>query len=643
MSLNFHRAAIAASFVRASVVAISFQSAVALAGDTGWVQIADSVADFSGTQGENGWTYGYADGRGEQATVYEMAYFGPPGNCGCPIGDSWHFAETVCFCGQEFCYINAGNQHGDTQGDEHVPVRRYTFSESGRHLIDASFSHQGGCGGNNPVRVELRRAGQVLWSAESSPSTVTGSVELIVAAGDTVELWTVMLASECGNNHAVSLKVSKADCNGDKINDWIQIQDGSLPDYDGDMVPDCCDWAGPCVVGGYPKQWKVADGGNGHWYMILPEVSASWADSAAEAAAVGSHLATFNNLFEFDWAMANIMYSCAGCKVWIGATQASNGAEPAGGWAWSTGESPFAVRWYENDPSDATGNEDCGAIKSTGSYKGLTDQNCASTYAPMVEWDADCNGDGIVDLGQILDGTYADADANAVPDICEFKAARWVENGHWYGTISEPFTWETGKSAAESVGGHLVTLSDAWEDEWFENLAINPAGVSGEWWIGGSQAADAASNADGWSWVDGTPFTYSGWYPGYPNHAGQSALAKKVVWGQLGAQIDLDPASIRYAAVEWDQDCNLDGIVDFGQIFSGDLEDRNHNLVPDLCECAGDVVLDGRIDGVDLAALLALWGTDGSGAAYNADLDDDGIIGGGDLGLLLAAWGTCTN
>ena len=37
----------------------------------------------------------------------------------------------------------------------------------------------------------------------------------------------------------------------------------------------------------------------------------------------------------------------------------------------------------------------------------------------LVEWSADCNGDGIVDYGQILDGTFEDLDGNGVPDCCE--------------------------------------------------------------------------------------------------------------------------------------------------------------------------------------------------------------------------------
>jgi hypothetical protein len=37
----------------------------------------------------------------------------------------------------------------------------------------------------------------------------------------------------------------------------------------------------------------------------------------------------------------------------------------------------------------------------------------------VVEWDADCNADSIVDYGQILDGQLADSNGNNVPDCCD--------------------------------------------------------------------------------------------------------------------------------------------------------------------------------------------------------------------------------
>jgi hypothetical protein len=39
--------------------------------------------------------------------------------------------------------------------------------------------------------------------------------------------------------------------------------------------------------------------------------------------------------------------------------------------------------------------------------------------AYVVEWSADCNADGVVDYGQILQGQLADANGNGVPDPCE--------------------------------------------------------------------------------------------------------------------------------------------------------------------------------------------------------------------------------
>ena len=48
---------------------------------------------------------------------------------------------------------------------------------------------------------------------------------------------------------------------------------------------------------------------------------------------------------------------------------------------------------------------------------------CESAVGPtpsyIIEWSADCNGDGIVDYGQILSGELADANANNIPDCCE--------------------------------------------------------------------------------------------------------------------------------------------------------------------------------------------------------------------------------
>ena len=104
-------------------------------------------------------------------------------------------------------------------------------------------------------------------------------------------------------------------------------------------------------------------------------------------------------------------------------------------------------------------------------------------------------------------------------------------------------------------------------------------------------------------------------------------------------------------AIEWDADCNNDGIVDYGQILQGQLNDSNTNGIPDICECGanptlpacclGDLSGDHVVDGADIGLLLSSWGF--CGATCPHDLNNDGKVNGGDLGLLLSGWGTCGN
>lgn len=55
-----------------------------------------------------------------------------------------------------------------------------------------------------------------------------------------------------------------------------------------------------------------------------------------------------------------------------------------------------------------------------------------------------------------------------------------------------------------------------------------------------------------------------------------------------------------------------------------------HGGTVELADLSGD----GRVDGIDLAVLLAAWGT----AGHPADIDGDGIVDGSDLSVLLARW-----
>ncbi len=59
----------------------------------------------------------------------------------------------------------------------------------------------------------------------------------------------------------------------------------------------------------------------------------------------------------------------------------------------------------------------------------------------------------------------------------------------------------------------------------------------------------------------------------------------------------------------------------------------------EVCDCPADLVLDGIVNGADLALFLSSWGP--CPAACAADFDRDGVVNASDLATLLSAWGSC--
>ena len=125
----------------------------------------------------------------------------------------------------------------------------------------------------------------------------------------------------------------------------------------------------------------------------------------------------------------------------------------------------------------------------------------------VVEWPDDCNGDGIVDYGQILDD----------PGGCDGLPIQWrVEdggNGHWYRAVnpSSLVSWYEARDQCEAVGGHLVTFTSAEEHSFvYDRLASNAVLWHGQKcnciavgpWIG-------LRRIDGeWTWVTDEPAAF---------------------------------------------------------------------------------------------------------------------------------------
>jgi hypothetical protein len=217
-----------------------------------------------------------------------------------------------------------------------------------------------------------------------------------------------------------------ADCNGDGIVDYGQCRDGTLPDYNGNNIPDCCESGTSCVSGNYPVQWRVPDGGNGHWYqtIVVPDgVNASQARSIADA--YGGKLLEGCGA-EIDWVFERT--AASRLESWRSVSSYQHhgpyiGLSKVGGvFTWPGGEACAFDRW---DCCDEPTNSSAETAVMFFRFGVPPNSRChdvapiAVSNGAVLEWSADCNNDGIVDKGQILQGLLSDIDQDGIPDTCQ--------------------------------------------------------------------------------------------------------------------------------------------------------------------------------------------------------------------------------
>ena len=398
-------------------------------------------------------------------------------------------------------------------------------------------------------------------------------------------------------------------------------------------------------------QWRVEDGGNGHWYsVIIAPSGVSWTNARIAAFSRGGYLASVRSTAERNFVHA-LAQTTPGAFVgdanyrvgpWLGGSRILG----TNGWQWASGESWNFTQWCSGEPSGGSGEPYVHLTQlPTGICWNDRENQAFGTGNPsyIVETHTKPRGpQGPVEWATSIGG-----------------------NGHWYELVifAGSTTWDVAKIAAEARGGHLATITNTAENAWiFTNIAQF---ANGWWcgqdcygpWLGGFQdrtAADFAEPAGGWRWITGEPWSFTAWEPNLPNNAvplqdylhyyGPSSPTTFFTPASFWDDMNTDGAVVSMI-VEFDADCDRDGLVDIGQIQNGSVPDANSNGIPDCCElvggcCPGDVSGNGVVDGVDLAATLGAWNTDGEGK-FDTDINDDGIVNGVDLAFVLGGWGPC--
>lgn len=234
-------------------------------------------------------------------------------------------------------------------------------------------------------------------------------------------------------------------------------------------------------------------------------------------------------------------------------------------------------------------------------------------------------------------------------------------NGHWYElVVVNNVSWTDANLAAQSRGGHLATVQSVAENALLESMVLaSPQAIlqipSGRWlgpWLGGFQAANSVEPSGGWTWVTGEPWVYTNWDVGQPDNnttfGAESYLEfsrrATVFSGTWNDRSNDDPNRDPGYIIEWESDCNGDGITDKGQILVGTLIDLDNNGVPDCCQthscCSTDIDHNGSVTVGDLFAFLDAWFAEYGqiGDHLLADFFPNREVTVNDLFLYLDAW-----
>ena len=167
------------------------------------------------------------------------------------------------------------------------------------------------------------------WSwAPGHPATNCGGVAFFSPgpSGTPVPLWGTLSTLLPPPHHGQWGVIEwSLDCNGDGVADYGQILSGELADTRGNGIPDLCDG---------PWQWRIEDGGNGHWYDYDAANIVDFEAANTVALSRGAHLITITSPDEHAFITSRLSQ----LRFALLDDFRTGAVRINGSWSWVTGE-----------------------------------------------------------------------------------------------------------------------------------------------------------------------------------------------------------------------------------------------------------------------------------------------------------------
>lgn len=232
----------------------------------------------------------------------------------------------------------------------------------------------------------------------------------------------------------------------------------------------------------------------GNHYYSYVNVPKTWAEAEEFCEFYGGHLITIATADENKFAADILRRDAGAIDCWLGGQFAD------GAWKWVTEEEFSYENWAEGEPS-GNGNEPY--ISFYSGYPDFTwnDWGGNNKASFFCEWDSADALSLPTEIGNLKDRNGSDISITA-----------YSYRGHYYAFIQTPMLWTDAELYSEYLGGTLVAVNNAEENDYILRL-MRHCGLQSIF-IGGTDYETEGA----FVWATGEPFTYSNWRRGEPNN-----------------------------------------------------------------------------------------------------------------------------
>ena len=230
----------------------------------------------------------------------------------------------------------------------------------------------------------------------------------------------------------------------------------------------------------------------------------SWTEAEANSVKIGGDLITINNVQEEDFVFSKFdehTYNGHRAGFWIGLNADNEERE----WEWISGEKASYRNWAHNAPHSEIHPDNYWIMEKYGHAIGSRASETVFGNEVPGKWN------DLPNLWETWDGKSTEMNIG----VAEIPFVRRGDSAY---VIVEGPTWEEAETNAVALGGHLVTINDAQENQWlvqnyYGKDLLSETLENKSVWIGYNDI----KNEGNWEWSSGETSNYKNWGSGEPD------------------------------------------------------------------------------------------------------------------------------